>query len=232
MSKYRNEWKYVCSTQELVLLEQRISQVAKLDTHSGPNGVYSVHSLYFDDYVDSSAYQNAAGLSDRAKWRIRYYGGGTSPHMHLEYKKKSNGLGKKLSCKVSHEDCDRIIQGEHLDVLWSTGEDLLKRFCGEISTKLYAPKVIVDYERKAYVEPITNVRVTFDMNISVSYEFDKFTTAKYLKIPLQQDNKHVLEVKFDDILPSYIRNIINTYGQQQGSFSKYYLGRKRLEEII
>jgi hypothetical protein len=232
MAKYRNEWKYVCSAQELILLEQRLSQIAKLDTHAGPSGIYSVRSLYFDDYVDSSAYQNAAGLPDRAKWRIRYYGGGTSRHMHLEYKKKSNGVGKKLSCKVSPTECNKIIRGEHLDVLWGTDKDLLKRFCGEISTKVYKPKVIVDYDRKAYVEPIANIRITFDMNISVSYEFDKFTTGKYLKIPLQQDNKHVLEVKFDDILPSYIRNIINSYGQQQGSFSKYYLGRKRLEEII
>ena len=232
MAKYRNEWKFVCSDQDLALLEQRLSGVLHLDTHAGPSGIYSVRSLYFDDYVDSSAYQNAAGIADRAKWRIRYYGGGTSRHMHLEYKKKTNGRGKKLSCKVSPDECNKIIQGEHLDVLWGTDRDLLRRFCGEISTKLYSPKVIIDYDRKAYIEPISNIRITFDMNISASYEFEKFTRGKYLKIPLQESSLNVLEVKFDDIMPSYIRNIISSYGQQQGSFSKYYLGRKKLEEII
>lgn len=232
MAKYRNEWKFVCSDQDLALLEQRLSSVLHLDTHAGPSGIYSVRSLYFDDYVDSSAYQNAAGIADRAKWRIRYYGGGTSRHMHLEYKKKTNGRGKKLSCKVSPDECNKIIQGEHLEVLWGTDRDLLRRFCGEISTKLYSPKVIIDYERKAYIEPISNIRITFDMNISASYEFEKFTRGKYLKIPLQESSLNVLEVKFDDIMPSYIRNIISSYGQQQGSFSKYYLGRKKLEEII
>lgn len=232
MTKYRNEWKFICSDQELALLEQRLSEVLKLDTHAGPSGIYSVRSLYFDDYVNSSAYQNAAGISNRAKWRIRYYGGGTSRHMHLEYKKKTNGRGKKLACKVSPEECNEIIQGEHLKVLWGTDRDLLRMFCGEISTKLYTPKVIIDYDRKAYVEPITNMRITFDMNVSASYEFDKFTSGKYLKIPLLEKHLHVLEVKFDDIMPGHVHNIISSYGQQQSSFSKYYMGRKKLEELL
>lgn len=232
MTKYRNEWKFVCSDQELALLEQRLSGVLKLDTHAGNTGLYSVRSLYFDDYDNTSAYQNAAGIANRAKWRIRYYGGGTSRHMHLEYKKKTNGRGKKLSCKLSPDECEKIIQGDHLEVFWGTDRELLRRFCSEISTKLYRPKVIIDYDRRAYIEPITNIRITFDMNISASYEFDKYTRGKYFKIPLQEKHLHVLEVKFDDIMPGYIRNIINSYGQQQSSFSKYYLGRKKLEELI
>ena len=40
---------------------------------------------------------------------------------------------------------------------------------------------------------------------------------------------NVLEVKFDDILPSYIRNIIESFGFKQTSFSKYYYGRKILD---
>ena len=127
MTKYRNEWKFVCSDQELALLEQRLSGVLKLDTHAGNTGLYSVRSLYFDDYDNTSAYQNAAGIANRAKWRIRYYGGGTSRHMHLEYKKKTYGLGKKLSCKLSPEECDKIIQGDHLEVFWNTDRELLRR---------------------------------------------------------------------------------------------------------
>ena len=40
---------------------------------------------------------------------------------------------------------------------------------------------------------------------------------------------NVLEVKFDDILPSHIRNIVESYSFKQGSFSKYYYGRKILD---
>ena len=43
----------------------------------------------------------------------------------------------------------------------------------------YQPKVIIDYERIAYVEEITNVRITFDMKISASYELENFLDGDY-----------------------------------------------------
>lgn len=45
----------------------------ELDPHTPPKGRYLIHSLYFDDYKDTSLYTTDAGLSKRYKWRIRYY---------------------------------------------------------------------------------------------------------------------------------------------------------------
>ena len=42
----------------------------------------------------------------------------------------------------------------------------------------------------------------------------------------------VLEVKFDYILPSYIKNIVESYGLKQTSFSKYCYGRKIIESYV
>ena len=232
MAKYRNEWKYICSDWDLKLLESRLSSVLEKDKHSGKNGSYSVRSLYFDDYSNTCAKQNAAGLPERFKWRIRYYGGGGSKHIHLEYKHKSNGRGIKKSCKLTKEECEMLIRGETESLLWSTSEALLRKFCVAILNRRFEPKIIIDYDRVAFVEPITNVRITIDKNISASNEFDKFLTGDYTKHMLQENNLHVLEVKFDDILPSYLQNIINTNGRTQESFSKYYFGRKKLEELI
>ena len=231
MAKYRNEWKYICSDWDLKLLESRLSGALEKDKHANEDGSYSVRSLYFDDYSDISAKQNAAALPERYKWRIRYYGGGTSKHIHLEFKRKHNGQGIKHSCKLTEQECAHLISGEVEKVFWSTGEDLLKQFCVAIMTRHFTPKAIIDYERIAFVEPTTNIRVTLDKNISVSNEFDKFLSGNYQKYPVQNDNNHVLEVKFDDILPSYLQNLINTYDRQQASFSKYYFGRKKLEEL-
>ena len=232
MAKYRNEWKYICSDWDLKLLENRLSGVLKKDRHAGGDGSYSVRSLYFDDYDNTCAKQNEASLPDRYKWRIRYYGGGTSRHMHLEYKRKHNGQGIKKSCKISEEECRKILSGDPMSVFWGTGEDLLKQFCVAIINRRFEPKAIIDYERIAFVEPISHVRITIDKNISASNEFDKFISGNYLKMPLQGQNLHVLEVKFDDILPSYLQRIINTFDRKPTSFSKYYIGRKKLEELI
>ena len=52
IKKYRNEWKYSLTNQELSLLKSRISEVMELDPHTPKNGRYLIHSLYFDDYKD------------------------------------------------------------------------------------------------------------------------------------------------------------------------------------
>ena len=73
IKKYRNEWKYILSNQELSLLKSRLSEVMELDPHTQESGRYIIHSLYFDDYKDISLYTTNSGLSKRFKWRIRYY---------------------------------------------------------------------------------------------------------------------------------------------------------------
>lgn len=232
MAKYRNEWKYICSDWDLKLLESRLSGVLEKDKHAGKSGSYSVRSLYFDDYSDTCTKQNAAGLPERFKWRIRYYGGGGSKFIHLEYKRKTNGRGIKKSCKLTKDECEKLIRGETESLLWSTSEPLLRKFCVAILNRRFEPKIIIDYDRIAFVEPFANIRITMDKNVSASNEFDKFLSGDYIKYPLQENGQHVLEVKFDDILPRYLQDIINIGNRQQGSFSKYYLGRKKLEEIL
>ena len=96
----------------------------------------------------------------------------------------------------------------------------------------YIPKVIIDYERIAYVEEITNVRITFDMKISASYELEKFLDWDYQNFYVLPSGLNVLEVKFDEILPSHIRNIVESYNFKQSSFSKYYYGRKIIDSYF
>ena len=74
IKKYRNEWKYILTNQEVSLLNSRLSQVLELDSHTPKDGRYIIHSLYFDDYKNLSISTTEAGLSNRFKWRIRYYG--------------------------------------------------------------------------------------------------------------------------------------------------------------
>ena len=59
---------------------------------------------------------------------------------------------------------------------------------------------------------------------------DKFLNGDYLKVPVLEKGKHVLEVKFDEILPSHIKNLIQSKVLLQRSFSKYYLGRLAVQD--
>ncbi len=225
---YRNEWKYVLTNQQMSELKLRISKLLQLDPHTPLNGKYLIHSLYFDDYKDNSVYTTNSGLYKRFKWRIRYYGDDLS-YIVLEKKEKLEGRCHKKSCKLTLDEYNDIINEDIENLAYNTSKELIKELACDMLMFNYKPKVIIDYERVAYVEEITNVRITFDMKISASYEIDKFLSGDYQNFYILPSNQNVLEVKFDCILPSYIRKVVESYSYKQSSFSKYYYGRRLLD---
>ena len=200
----------------------------ELDSHTPPGGRYLIHSLYFDDHKDTSVYTTEAGLSKRFKWRIRYYGDDLS-YMVLEKKEKKEGRCHKKSCRLTIPEYESIVSGNITDIVYDTEKKLIQELAADMLIHDYRPKVIVDYERIAYVEEITDVRITFDMKISASYELDKFLDGDYQNYYLLPSGINLLEVKFDDILPSYIRNIVESFNFEATSFSKYYFGRRLMD---
>lgn len=207
------------------MLKSRLSQILDIDPNTPPNGRYLVHSLYFDDHVNTSLATTNSGLSNRFKWRIRYYGNDLN-YIVLEKKEKKESRCHKKSCKLTIDEYYKIVDGDILDLVYDTQKSLIKELAVDMLTKNYKPNIIIDYERIAYVEPITNVRITFDMKISASYELDKFIDGDYLNFYVMPSGMNLLEVKFDEILPSHIRRIVESYGFKQTSFSKYLYGRK------
>lgn len=206
-----------------------MAPVLSHDFYADKNGKYEVHSLYFDDYKDTCARENVAGEGRRFKYRIRYYGN-DSDKLWLEKKEKLNSYCHKRHCAVSVEEYQLIMEGRALEVFWNTKEKLLREFCIDIVTKRFTPRIIIDYEREAFVEIIANVRITLDYNISASDEIEGFLNGNYMKIPVLEKKRHVLEVKFDDVLPSHIKKVLQSNILGQRSFSKYYLGRIAVQE--
>ena len=126
-------------------------------------------------------------------------------YLVLEKKEKKESRCHKKSCRITLEEYQKIISGKITDLVYDTKKELLKELASDMLRKGFIPKIIIDYERIAYVEEITNIRITFDMKISASYEIEKFIEGDYQKFYIQDSNYNVLEVKFDDILPSYLK---------------------------
>ena len=230
-NKYRSEWKYLLNNQDLSLLKNKISKVLEIDPHTPDNGRYLIHSLYFDNYRNDSLYGNEAGLAIKYKWRIRYYGDDLS-YIILEKKEKLDGGGRKKSCKLTIDEYNSIVSMNICEIVYETKKNLIKELAIDMLKNGYHPEIIIDYERIAYVEEISNVRITFDMKISASYELDKFLDNNYIKFYIMPSNMNLLEVKFDYILPSYIKNILELNNINQTSFSKYYYGRKIIDSYM
>lgn len=223
--KYRHEIKYICSEAQLAIIRNRISGICKKDKHVNEDGTYRIRSLYFDDYNNSSYYENENGVNPRKKYRIRYYNYNLE-HIVLEKKSKIGSKTLKESCNISLEQCKAFLQPfimlESLDML----PPLLQEFYVECKTKLLRPKIIVEYERVPFIYRDGNVRITFDQSIASSryiHDFLKPDIQKRLIMPL---GRHVLEVKYDEFIPDFLYNVMQIKGMRQSAYSKYYLSRK------
>ena len=192
------------------------------DAHQIGN-CYEIRSIYFDDYRDRCMDENDAGVDDRRKFRIRTYGAEGTP-IHMEIKEKYNGYTRKEVCDLTMEECNDILDGgQPLDFRdrKPLNQLLLHMRCSKMH-----PKVLIVYERTAFVHPTGNVRITFDRNIMASRACDAlFHQHIPGLIPILPTGMHVLEVKYDELLPDMIARQLELGKLRQTAFSKYYLGR-------
>lgn len=220
--EYRHELKFQVSDIELEIIRYRLLPLMKTDCHHS-NGTYRVRSLYFDDLRNSYMQENEDGIDNRKKYRIRTYSGGDDI-IRLEKKMKYRGMTKKDSTEISIEDCQAYMSGKAVPIRPS--QSLLeKEIFAEIKARGMKPVSIVEYERTAFTEPRGNVRVTFDRNISGSEQTEGFLEETINLIPLLPKGQHVLEVKYDELLPEYIVKMLEVGTLQRTSFSKYYYSR-------
>lgn len=226
--KYRNELKYLCSEQQLRLLEVRIKHICTPDSHAGETGSYTVRSVYFDDYKDSCYYENEDGVNHREKFRIRLYDGNTDV-ITLECKQKINGRNHKFACGLTEEECRAILQGTF--TLPADAAPVLNKFFLMYRTRLYRPKVIVEYERTPFLYRTGNVRITFDRNISATSRVQDFLEPQIHTRPMMPNGTQLLEVKYDELLPDYIYRELQLENLSQTANSKYYTARRLTKDF-
>lgn len=220
--EYRVENKYLVSDLDLAVLSRRLQSVMQYDIHQSGD-CYEIRSVYFDDIRDSCMDENDAGVDSRKKYRIRTYDPVTSP-IHLEIKEKQNGLTKKTSCDISRSEYDGIFDGN--SELQFGNRKPLNQLLLQMRCTLMRPKIIIAYERTAYIYPTGNVRITFDRNIMASRECDSFFDEHISGLlPILPIGMHILEVKYDELLPDMIARQLEIGKLRQTAFSKYYLGR-------
>lgn len=217
MAEYRHEYKYIIDGWNQNILLSRIEKVLERDQHSSSVGTYIVRSLYFDDYMCSLYNENLDGVDERSKYRIRYYGL-NAEYMKLEKKSKYRGMTKKESCTLSISEAKELISG--LKTI-SNGNDIKSKLINEMLMKKMLPATIVTYERIPFVYKTGNVRVTFDTNITSSTDFENFLTGDYRQRPILSLGSSILEVKWDEVLPLHIKEILEIGNLDWSGFSKY-----------
>ncbi|MBR1477467.1 MAG: polyphosphate polymerase domain-containing protein [Lachnospiraceae bacterium] len=218
---YRHEWKHEITYSDLIAIRARLRAVAESDRHA-IDGKYLIRSLYFDNLNDKALREKIDGVNMREKFRIRYYNGDTS-FIHLEKKSKLNGLGTKYSALLSKEEAQKIVDGD-MDWMMDSGRSLVEELYCKMKYQGMRPKTIVDYTREPFIYAPGNVRVTFDYYIRTGLYSTDFLNPECVTIPAG-DAPIILEVKWDEYLPSIIRDAVQMPGRRVTAFSKYAVCR-------
>lgn len=215
---YRNEIKHEISAADKAAICASMRAVARPDPHAGPDGRYLIRSLYFDTPADKALREKLDGVSEREKFRIRFYNSDPSV-MHLEKKVKRGGLGYKVSAPITAEEAQRIVDGD-TDWMAVSGRGLIVELYAKMKSEGLRPKTIVDYTRTPFVYGPGNVRVTIDENIRTGLGCTDFLNPRCVTVPAGEP-VILLEVKWDDYLPAVIRRAVAVKSRRGAAFSKY-----------
>ncbi len=220
----RNELKYFINNFDVFTLSKRFSNILKRDPFSKKREGYFIRSLYFDSFDNESLFDKQSGVFERAKYRMRIYDFQTQK-VKFEIKHKIGNQIYKESSFISRESAYRIIEGEYEELL-KYNNKILNKIYTKFASKLYRPKVIVDYIRDAYIFDFFNTRITFDKDIRANNEdFDIFSENLHT-IPVILEGKQILEIKYETFLPTFIKEILTGFSFERQAISKYTLSRR------
>lgn len=222
--KYRHELKYMVNFHQYFMIRQRLKMLMKPDEHAGPSGEYHIRSLYFDDMANKALDEKQAGISDRVKYRIRIYNL-EDKVIHFEKKIKRNEFIAKVKEPLTRKMTDEIIAGNY-EVLNIPDKPLFAELYEEMKHRLLKPKVIVDYVREPYVCHNGNVRITFDKELKSGLNQTTLFDPQLDAVRAIDEDFIILEVKYDEYLPGYIRDALQLEGLYRQSASKYVICRK------
>ncbi|GHU77661.1 molecular chaperone [Clostridia bacterium] len=219
----RHELKFQLNMGEYLLLSRTLDTVLDRDPNGDEFNEYRIRSLYFDTPFDDALYEKLSGAPERRKYRIRIYKN-SDRLIKLECKRKIGELTSKEALTIPRDLADQLIAGDTKGLL-ATGEPLLHAMYAQLMTRALRPVVIVDYYREAYLHPAEEIRITFDKRLrSGMRSIDLFNPNVPLLDPLPNPTV-ILEVKYNRILPGYIRKLLNQCRGQRLAVSKYVLCR-------
>ena len=209
---YRYEIKVPISKYNEIIFHNWFLSLRNIRVHNPPR---EINNIYFDNLSLSSAQNNIDGISERAKFRVRWYEKDSIlSACNIELKIKDGKLNRKITIptKLSHDD---ILKKDFLDLI---KDNLYKIDYShrELCTQKFLPIVQNKYYRTYYLHK--DIRITYD------------TTVKYKNLKIKSinnwnfDNLNVLEIKFNEKQLNQAQELISKMPFVPKRHSKYLRG--------
>jgi hypothetical protein len=227
----RLEYKYLIKSEFLNRFRDMILPFLEYDDNAGEADIpeYTVRSIYFDTPSLKYYTEKIEGIDIRKKLRIRgYNNGGDTNEVYLEIKRKNIQSVWKNRAPLHFSHIRSLIETGNTRryIITNNGvadaENNARRFLYHFYKKTLQPIVLVTYEREAYFGKFDkSFRLTIDKNLRSSM----FPSVD----DLYRDNdmvdclpgQFIVEIKFGNSLPGWIKGILGTFGTFRKAVSKY-----------
>ncbi len=213
----RYEIKIPVQKNNIMIMDEYLNSLKGLRKHHDNRFLCSI---YYDTEKLSLARLNIEGVSERYKFRVRWYDNNKSK-FNYEIKKRKNKFGSKIIF-----DSNINLDNTKIDKLFSKESPILKNLNGNEKFILMnynlLPKLKISYERKYFIYK-DKVRVTYDC--PPEYELMNNNSTKIT------DNNFVIEIKFsEDNYSEAMKLIKNNYFSAQ-RYSKYLKGLSLMGKV-
>lgn len=225
---YRHEEKFLLRYPQYVELKQLLTPLMHRDLNAGADGSYTVRSLYFDRADNRDYHEKVNGVDRRQKLRMRIYGE-TPDKVKLEIKKRREDGIYKETVTISRAEAERLLHGlPECEFLREHQTEAAKHAYGLLRSEGYRPVVVIDYDREAFTLPFYKIRVTFDRRVRAARRIEEFMIPQCGMIPVLPADEIILEVKYNHMLPDFLRRALSSVPAQSMAVSKYQLSRELL----
>lgn len=184
-----------------------------------------VNNIYFDDYNLKFFYQNVAGLADRLKYRLRWYGQDYANIVHpaLEIKRRKGELGDKK--RHLFENLTLNLTTPVSDLKASLQANLSDQHILKIVIDQLEPSLFNTYQRVYFLSFCKRFRITLDYD-------QKFANPYFLNHETATiETEIILELKYPQECDREAREIMQYFNPRLSRHSKYVRGIQRIYQL-
>lgn len=209
----RVEMKYVLNKAQLDYLKIAILSYMQIDQY----GKTTIASLYYDT-PDYRLIRNSIEKPQyKEKIRLRSYGlAHSDTKVFLEIKRKVCGLVYKRRISLEEKDVENYLKCQNS----ISDKQIAKEICSFSSFyQNLVPAFLIIYDRVAYFDPNSDLRLTIDEN--PRYRVNELNLHTSMEgEPLLENEGAILEIKVQGAMPLWLSELLSKGKIYQSSFSK------------
>lgn len=210
----RRELKFLLDERQ----KEKLMAILELHIAPGPFPEGEVRNVYYDTPDDRLIRASLEKPEYKEKLRLRSYGPvNPGDTVYIELKKKYDGVVYKRRIPMEYLNALAFLRGRGEVPDCQIGKEIA------YALRYYRnlrPAVYLSYDRKAWADEKTGLRVTIDENIAFRTDSPDLRCAGKGS-PILRPGQSLLEVKARGAIPLRLTKSLSSFGIRQVSFSKY-----------